>query len=161
MDESLTELRARRRATRLVPGLVYLAVFGVAIAVGIGGVGAGIFAAWGVVYLVMAVLPEPRLFVGEHNIVVRRRRGGEHRYAWSSLRSTSWGSVGFGRAGPFVVPEGRPFDVPGPNSPGLVAAWFLPAPDLRRQFAAASEEHGVPFVGRAAYKPAPTATADS
>lgn len=160
MDEPLTELRARRRATRLVPGLVYLVVFGVAIAVGISGGAVGIFAAWGVLYLVMAVLPEPQLFVGEHSIVVRRRRGGEHRYDWSSLRSTTWGSTGFGRAGPYVVPEGGPYDVPGPNAPALVATWFLPAPDLRRQFAAASEEHGVPFVGRPAHKPAP-ATLDA
>jgi hypothetical protein len=160
MDEPLTELRARRRATRLMPGLMYLAVFGVAIAVGISGGGAEVFAVFGVVYLVMAVLPEPHLFVGQHDLVVRRRSG-EQRFAWSSLRSTTWGSVGFGRAGPFVVPEGRPFDVPGPNAPALVAAWFLPAPDFRRQFAAASEAHDVPFVGRPTRKPAPTATIDS
>ena len=137
-------------------------MFGAAIAFGTPPGGVGVFAAWGVFYLVMAFYPEPRLFVGEHDLVVRGRRGGEQRYAWSSPRSTTWGSAGFfGRAGPFVVPEGSPFGVPGPNVPALVATWFLPAGDLRRQFAAASEEHGVPFVGRPTRKPAPTPTANS
>jgi hypothetical protein len=139
---------------------VYLAVFGVAVAVGIPAGRVGVVALFGVVYLVMALLPEPRLFAGRHDLVVRRRRGGEQRYAWSSLRSTTWGAVGLGRAGPVVVPEGRPYDVRGPNSPALIAAWFLPAPDLRRQFAAASEKHGVPFVERLARKPASTPTVD-
>ena len=161
MDERLTELRARKPAARVVPGLVYLVVFGAAIAFGVPAGGIGVVASWGVIYLVMAFLPEPRLFVSEHDLVVRGRRGQEQSYAWSSMHHTSWGTVGFGRSGPFVTPEGRPYDVPGPNAPALVATWFVPSRDLRRQFAAASEEHGVPFEGRRPGKAAAPLVVDS
>lgn len=94
--------------------------------------------------ILLALRKGPTVLVADDAIVVRTSRG-ERRYELSTIVEASWAATGFYRSGPALRLHGKPFDMPGPNQPIMIAAMFMPGKDVRSRFAAACRERGVPY----------------
>ncbi|MFF5175812.1 hypothetical protein ACFY3U_24730 [Micromonospora sp. NPDC000089] len=87
------------------------------------------------------------LLADETGLLVRERGRVVRSYRWDQIREAGLSQVGHGRMGLIVLPDGGPYDVPGPNSPVTIGqVWMLRGPDraTRDRVAELLRAHGIP-----------------
>lgn len=87
------------------------------------------------------------LLADEDGLLVRERGRVVRSYRWEQIREAGLTPIGFGRVGLTVLPDGGPYDVPGPNSPVTIGqTWMWRGPDrpTRERVAELLRAHGIP-----------------